>query len=112
AAGDIVGNERIAVPVPADPGTELEEGRHLEGLAWKEHLKRAVELLVHLTGGFEQRFVEEVESPVDLLRNGRLLQPEFSRHPEQLDVVAKLVDQRGAFPRGPAGRLEIHQPAI
>ncbi len=112
AAGDVVGDERVAVAVSADPGAELEEGRNRERLGGIVLLQGPLDLLQQVGDGLEQRFVEEMESPVHLLGNGRLGQPQLAGEPQQLDVVAKPVHQRLALARCPARRLQLDQPAV
>ncbi len=87
-ARDVVGHERVAVAVAADPASELQERSDLrpsppvglgEGL-----LQRALNLRHHV----EQRLVEEVEAPGDLLLHRELLQPQLASQPQHLDLVA------------------------
>ena len=112
AVGDVVGDERIAVAVAADPGAELEERRHDPLLARIVLRQHPLDLVQQVGHRLEQGLVEEVQSPEHLLGHGRLLQAELAGEPEQLDLVPEPVDQRLALARRPAGRLEVHQPAV
>jgi hypothetical protein len=53
-----------------------------------------------------------MEPALNLLLDRRLLQMQFSRHPHKLDLVAQIIDQRGAFPLGPARVLELAQQEV
>ena len=53
-----------------------------------------------------------MQSPGDFLLDRRLLQPQFAGHPQEFDFVAQLVDDAGAFARGPARLLELDEQAV
>src|SRR5438034_7272072 len=50
--------------------------------------------------------------PGEFLRHGRLLEPQFARQPQDLDVVAQLVDQIAALARRPAWLFQVHEAEI
>ncbi len=112
AAGDGVGDERIAVPVAADPGAELEEGGNGERPVGVVLLQTPLDLVDQVRDRLEQRLVEEVEAPVHLLRDRRLGEPQLAGEPQELDVVPEPGDQRLPLPRCPARRLQLDQPAV
>ena len=78
AAGDLVGDERISVPVATHPGAELKEGRDLELLAGVGVRQRPLQLVEQVGHRLEQRLIEEVQSPEDFLRHGRLGQAQLA----------------------------------
>ncbi len=112
AAGHLVGDERVAVTVPSHPGAELEERQEPERPARVVPGQGALEAIHQCGHGVEEGLVEEVQPPIHLLGHRGLLQAEFPRHPEQVDLLAELVLQGRAFPGCPARALEVHQPAI
>ena len=106
------GDVGVAVAVAADPRAELEEGRHLELLVrvifGQRFLQRVEDFRQHL----EQGLVEEVQAPGHLALDGGLLQMEFAGHPDELDLVPKLVHQAVALTLGPARQFELAQDEI
>src|SRR3989454_9032076 len=68
--------------------------------------------LLQLGHDVEQILVDEIQAPGELLGHGGLLEPQLPRQPQQLDLRAETVDQGEALPRGPARRLEVHQPPV
>ena len=110
--GDLSGHPRIAVAVAADPGAILQEGRQLELLAGVILLERGIDQAEQLRRLLEQGFVEEVQPARDLVLHGRLLQMQLARHPDELDLVAQIVDESGALAFGPARHLELAQQQV
>ena len=79
------------------------------GVDW---LSARSSLLQQLGDAVEQRLVEEMQPPRDFLLDRGLLQPQFAGHPQKFDFVAQLIDDAGAFARGPARLLELDQQAV
>ncbi len=109
---DLVRDEGIAVSVAADPRAELEERRHVEGFGRVRLPQRTLELVHQLGHDLEEVFVDEVQTPGQLLLDGGLHEAQLAREPQQLDFGPEGFDQGAAFPGSPAGGLEIHQPTI
>ena len=108
----LVRDERIAVPVAADPRPELEERRQLERRAGIGLPHGTVELVHELGDDIEQILRDEVQPPGALLRDRGLFQPQLPREPQQLDLRAHARDQGVALAGSPARRFEIDQPAV
>ena len=70
----LVGHERVAVAVAADPGAELKEGRDLELLAGITLLQGPLQPLVGLRDARKQGLLEELQTPGDLLGHRGLAQ--------------------------------------
>src|SRR5438132_1101084 len=109
---DLVRDEGVAVPVTADPRSALEEGADLPALVRIGVVQRALQLLLQLRYDVEEILVDEIQPPGELLGDGGLLEPQLARQPQQFDLGAETVDQAQALPRGPARRLEVHEPPI
>ena len=60
----------------------------------------------------EQGFVEEVESPGDLLLHGRLFEADLPGQPEEVDLVAQRLGDRLALARGPSPLVEFDQMMV
>jgi hypothetical protein len=52
-----------------------------------------------------------MQAPGHLLLDARLFQADLAGEPEQVDLVAEVVDQGDAFARRPARRFEIDEQA-
>ena len=112
AAGDLVGDEWIAVPIAADPRAEFDEGRYIDGVLAELSLERLLRLGDQFRCDLEQRLVEKVQAPGYFLLHIGLLQAQFAGQPQQFDLVAQRIHQRRAFARRPPRRLEIHQQPV
>ena len=110
--GHFVRDERIAVPVAADPRPELEEWGDFEPGVWVGVPQRAVELVQQLRDNVEQVLGDEVQAPRAFLRDRRLREPQLAGEPQQLDLGAQLGDEVGALAGSPARRFQVHQPAV
>src|SRR5213080_3937064 len=75
--------EGVAVPVAADPGTELEERRHLPALRRVRLPQRALQLVHQLGDDLEEVLVDEVQPPRQLLVDGGFLEPQLAGEPQQ-----------------------------
>ena len=53
-----------------------------------------------------------MEPALHLLLDRRLLQMQLAGHPHELDLVAQLIDQRGALALGPARIFQLAQQEI
>ena len=53
-----------------------------------------------------------MEPALHLLLDRRLLQMQLAGHPHELDLVAQIIDQRGALALGPARILQLAQQEI
>ena len=80
-ARDFAGDIRIAVPIAADPGSELEEQRNFEFDVRKTAFERALRLRQQLRHDVEQVLVEEIKPPGHLLRHRGLFQLQLSGEP-------------------------------
>src|SRR5262249_38977323 len=105
-------DEGIAVAIAADPRAELEEGWNVEACTGIRLRKRTLKSAKHLRRHLEQRLVEEMQAPLHLLLRRRLLQMQLAGHPYELNLVAKLIDERSALPLGPAGVLQLAQQEV
>ena len=72
----------------------------------------AVESLQKFGDAVEQCLVEKMQPPGDFLFDRGLFQAQFAGHPQKLDFVAQLIDDCGAFARGPARLLEFDEQAV
>ena len=90
----------------------MQEGRQLELLAGVILLERGIDQAEQLRRLLEQGFVEEVQPARDLVLHGRLLQMQLARHPDELDLVAQIVDESSALAFGPARHLELAQQQV
>ena len=74
--------------------------------------QRQLQLAVKLGDALEQGLLEEVETPGHFLLDFWPLQANLAGQPEQVDLVAQVLDQGLAFSRRPAVGLELHQQAV
>ena len=112
AARRVVRDERIAVPVPADPAADLEKRRHVERCVGVGTTERLLELVRQLGDDAEQVLVDEVQPPGELLLDRRLLEAQLAGEPQQLDLGPDVVDQRAALPGRPARGFQVHQAPV
>src|SRR5207247_1751246 len=104
ATGHVVRDEGIAVAIPADPGAELEEGRHGERRVRIGPRQRTLQLVPQLGHDVEQVLGDEVQPPGELLLHRRLLEAQLAGEPQQLDLRAEVVDQGAALAGHELGR--------
>ena len=81
APGRVVRDERIAVPVPADPAAELEERRHVERRVGVGATERLLQPVHELRDDPEQVLIDEVQAPGELLLDRRLLEAQLAGEP-------------------------------
>ena len=92
-ARDLGGDPGVAVAVAADPRAELEERRQLEARAGIMLGEREIEQAEHFRRLLEQRLVEEMQAPQHFVLDGGLFEMQLARHPDELDLVAQIVEQ-------------------
>ena len=112
AARHLVRHEGVAVAIASNPRSELEKRGDVELLAGIVLGQRSRELVVQRRHGLEQRLLEEIEAPMNLLLHGGLLQAQVIGHPEQLDLVAQRGHEPLTFAGRPSGRLKVDQQAV
>ena len=109
-------DERVAVPVAADPGAEADQFRCRQAVIGEVTLQGGVQLFGQGGHGVEQAVLEEVQAPGDFLNDGGLFQANFAGQPQEFDFDPQIVAQRivllGSGPQGLEGRQPTVHPAV
>src|SRR5581483_6518811 len=95
------GDMRIAVPIPADPGAEGQEGGKRRGGAGKLFSDLVSHLRVDLRDDPVKGLFKVEEAVLDLFPDRRPLQMNIAGLPEEGDLVEDLVLNRLPLARGP-----------
>ena len=111
-AGNLVGDEGIAVAVAADPGAEAKQGGKGEAVIRVVPRQGPFKIGQRVWHGIEQRLLKEVQPPGDLLGHRRLLQPDLAGEPKQIDLILERLGDFRPLPRCPALALELDKVAI